>query len=438
MQKKIGFWSLFFMLAGTMIGPSICIYIGYTMGVTGLSAWLCIFCAMALGLALFYPMRYMSQYVSLHGGTYSVISAIGGRKFAGIYAYSAIVNYMTITSMALGAAAYVNAIFPNWNVNIVAFVILTLLFILNCFDIKAIAAAQNIMTIILFACLAIFAVVGLCKTNQPIFGFGRPEFFLGGGKGFIVGIGLLATMGQTCQYATSFTPIAENPKKNVPKIMIAVPAFLTIFYVLVTWAAEGVLPMEQVAGQGTLAPQAAAIFGPALGIVFVLAGPLLALLTSLNGFFVAIPAAIRANAADGWYPKVFLKTNRFGGQIGAVLPLYIICVIPLLFGFDIVTLTQWSLLMGSIAYYMMIWCFFRFPKKYKDVIEKSDIKFNKVAYYIFCALAFCAETFFTVYAVSNMDTKYLPYCIGFIVVIFVIGLLRGRSSKVDIVPLQEY
>lgn len=37
-QKKLGFWALFFMLAGTMIGPSICIYIGYTMEATGLSA----------------------------------------------------------------------------------------------------------------------------------------------------------------------------------------------------------------------------------------------------------------------------------------------------------------------------------------------------------------------------------------------------------------
>ena len=439
MQKnKLGFWSLFFMLAGTMIGPSICIYIGYTMSATGLSAWLCIFCAMALGLALFFPMRFMAQYVSLHGGTYSVISSIGGRKFAGIYAYSAIVNYMTITSMALGAAAYVCSIFPNWNTTVVAFAILTLLFILNCFDIKAIAGAQSTMTVILCVCLGLFAIVGLCKTTQPVFGFNRPDFFLGGGKGFIVGVGLLATMGQTCQYATSFTPIADNPKKNVPKIMLLVPAFLTIFYVIITWAAEGVLPMDQVAGQGTLAPQAAAIFGPTLGVVFVLAGPLLALLTSLNGFFVAIPAAIRANAADGWYPKVFLKENKFGGKIGAVLPLYIICVIPLIFGLDIVTLTQWSLLMGAIAYYMMIWCFFQFPKKYKDTIEKSDVKFNKVKYYIFCGLAFLAETFFTVYAVSNMDKKILPFCIGFIVVIFVIGLLRGRSSKVEIVPLKEY
>ncbi len=437
-QKKLGFWSLFFMLAGTMIGPSICIYIGYTMGVTGLSAWLCIFCAMALGLALFFPMRFMARYVRLSGGTYSVISSIGGRMFAGIYAYSAIVNYMTITSMALGAAAYVCSIFPNWNPTIVAFVILTLLFVLNCFDIKAIAAAQSGMTIVLCACLGLFFLVGIFKVTQPIFGFTEPSFFLGGGKGFIVGVGLLATMGQTCQYATSFTEIAKNPKKDVPKIMLAVPLFLTIFYVLVTWAAEGVLPMDQVAGQGTLTPQAIQIFGPTLGIIFVFAGPLLALLTSLNGFFVAIPAAIRANAADGWYPKVFLKENKFGGKIGAVLPLYIICVIPLLFGLNIVTLTQWSLLMGAIAYYMMIWCFFQFPKKYKNIIEKSELPFNKVAYYVCCVLAFCAETFFTVYAVANMDKAVLPYCIGFVVLIFIVGLVRGRSSGVEIVPLKEY
>lgn len=436
--KKLGFWPLFFMLAGTMIGPSICIYIGYTMGVTGLSAWLCIFLAMALGLALFFPMRFMSQYVRLSGGTYSVISSIGGRQFAGIYAYSAIVNYMTITSMALGAAAYICSIFPNWNVNVVAFVILTVLFLLNCFDIKAISAAQSGMTIVLAACLGLFFLIGIFKITQPIFGFNEPTFFLGGGKGFIVGVGLLATMGQTCQYATSFTEIAQNPKKDVPKIMLAVPIFLTIFYVLITWAAEGVLPMEQVAGQGTLTPQAMHIFGPTFGIIFVFAGPLLALLTSLNGFFVAIPAAIRANAADGWYPKLFLKENKFGGKIGAVLPLYIICVIPLIFGLDIVTLTQWSLLMGAIAYYMMIWCFFQFPKRYKDVIEKSEVKFNKAAYYVSCVLAFVAETFFTVYAVSNMDKKILPFCIGFVVLIFVIGLLRGRSSGVEIKELQEY
>ncbi len=437
-QKKLGFWSLFFMLAGTMIGPSICIYIGYTMGVTGLSAWLCIFCAMFLGLALFYPMRYMSQYVSLRGGVYSVISSIGGKTFSGVFAYSAIVNYMTITSMALGAAAYVCSVMPSWNVNVVAFVILTLLCILNLFDIKAISATQSIMTIVLVACLSLFFIVGVFKIDQPIFDFSNPAFFSNGAKGFYIGVGLLATMGQTCQYATSFTDIARDPKKDVPKIMLAVPMFLMIFYVLITFVAEGVLPMSEVAGQGTLSPQAFKVFGQKLGIVFVIAGPLLALLTSLNGFFVAIPAAIRANARDGWYPKFFTKYNKFGGNYGSVIPLYIICIIPLIFGLSIVTLTQWSLLMGAIAYYMMIYCFFRFPQKYADVIEKSGIPFNKTVYYISCALAFLAETFFTVYALQNMDRKVLPFCIAFVVIIFVVGIIRGRSSGVKIEELPEY
>lgn len=437
-QKKLGFWALFFMLAGTMIGPSICIYIGYTMQATGLSAWLCILVAMALGLMLFFPMYFMAKYVRLTGGTYSVISSIGGREFAGIYAYSAIVNYMTITSMALGAAAYVCSIVTGVSTTVVAFIILVALTALNLFDIKSISRAQSGMTIILVICLAAFAIVGIIKMTQPVFGFTEPSFFSAGFNGFYVGVGLLATMGQTCQYATSFTDIANNPRRDVPKIMLAVPLFLTVFYVVITWAAEGVLPMDQVAGQGTLTPQANYIFGSTLGTVFVFAGPLLALLTSLNGFFVAIPAAIRANAADGWYPKAFLKENKFGGKYGAVLPLFIICALPLLFGLDIVTLTQWSLLMGSIAYYMMIWCFFRFPKKYKDVIEQSGTKLNKGVYYTFCVLAFLAETFFTVYAVQNMDKKVLPFCIAFVVVVVVIGFLRGRSSNVKIVPLQEY
>ncbi len=437
-QKKLGFWSLFFMLAGTMIGPSICIYIGYTMGVTGLSAWLCIFCAMFLGLALFYPMRYMSQYVSLRGGVYSVISSIGGKTFSGVFAYSAIVNNKTNTTMALGAAANVCSIMPSWNVNVVAFVILTLLCILNLFDIKAISATQSIMTIVLVACLSLFFIVGVFKIDQPIFDFSNPAFFSNGAKGFYIGVGLLATMGQTCQYATSFTDIARDPKKDVPKIMLAVPMFLMIFYVLITFVAEGVLPMSEVAGQGTLSPQAFKVFGQKLGIVFVIAGPLLALLTSLNGFFVAIPAAIRANARDGWYPKFFTKYNKFGGNYGSVIPLYIICIIPLIFGLSIVTLTQWSLLMGAIAYYMMIYCFFRFPQKYADVIEKSGIPFNKTVYYISCALAFLAETFFTVYALQNMDRKVLPFCIAFVVIIFVVGIIRGRSSGVKIEELPEY
>lgn len=437
-QKKLGFWALFFMLAGTMIGPSICIYIGYTMEATGLSAWLCIFVAMALGLLLFFPMYFMSKYVRLTGGTYSVVSSIGGRIFSGIYAYSAIVNYMTITSMALGAAAYVCSVLTGANQTVVAFIILVAITVLNLFDIKAISGAQSGMTITLVACLGAFAIVGLCKITQPIFGFSEPDFFAGGFNGFYVGVGLLATMGQTCQYATSYTDIAQRPKRDIPKIMLSVPMFLIVFYVLVTWAAEGVLPMEEVAGQGTLTPQANYIFGSTLGTVFVLAGPLLALLTSLNGFYVAIPAAIRANAADGWYPKAFLKENKFGGKHGAVIPLFIICAIPLIFGLDIVTLTQWSLLMGAIAYYMMIYCFFKFPTKYKDVIEKSDIKFNKGAYYTFCVLAFLAETFFTVYSVQNMDKKVLPFCIGFVVVVAVVGYLRGRSSGVKILPLKEY
>lgn len=433
MQKnKLGFKSLFLMLTGTMIGPSIVVYVGFAMGATGFSVWISVVLGMVLGAALYMPMYFMSSHIKLRGGTYSVICALGNKQLAGAYAYAQLTTYTGISSLAVAAASYICSVATGLNPSLVAAFIATLFYILNLFNTSFISKIQNVMTAFLVICLGMFVVVGIGKINQPIFDFSNPQFFSGGGKGLFTAIGLMCGMGQTVQYAVSFTDIAENPKRDIPKIMITVPVFLTIFYLLICFVAEGVLPLEDVSNLGHLTNQAMYVLGPTLGLVFVVLGPVMALLTSLNGFFVGMSAPLITNARNGWFPKALTKTNRFGSHWVVMTVLYAVAMIPIITGLNLTQIAQNGMLMSSAAAFILIICYFRFPTVYKDQIERGEKKFNKSLYYAFAILAFIAETFIVVYSATSLTITIAIFSVCMAIAAVVLGLIRSRSENVEI------
>ena len=429
--RKMGATSLFFMLAGTMIGPSIVLYVGYAIASTGFSAWVALILGMSVGLFLYAPLFFVSSAIKLRGGEYSIVAAMGGRKLAGVYAYCSLPTYIGISSLAVGAGSYIHAVFPNVGVNVAAATVATVFFVLNILGIRSLSKAQNALTITLFLCLLMYVAFGITKINQPIFNFSGPEFFTNGGAGLFAAVGIMSGMGQTVKYAVSYTDLAEDPKKNIPLTMIKVPVALMILYLLVCIVSEGVLPLSETAGK-VLTVQAGYLMPKTLVAVFILFGPVMALMTSLNGFFTGMGMPIVTNARNGWFPKFLMDKNRFDAYWKTMIVLYIICIFPIATGMSLTKIVQNGFILAAATGYTMIICLFRFPKLYPEAWAQARFKVPNAVYYVFCTLSFIAETFIVIYSVSSLSITNVIINLVIIVVFAVAGVMRSKSENVEV------
>jgi len=183
MEKKkegLGFISMFLMLVGTMVGPSIVVYIGYALGYTGFSVWLALVIGLAIGIFMYLPMQMMSSKLMLRGGEYSVICALGSKKLAGMFCYAGVLSWIGMSSMIVACAGYVVSILTGMNTTLVGVILLVIFYLMNIFKIDFLSKVQNVITVMLIVCLGVFFVVGVGKINQPIFNFSHPEFFRDG------------------------------------------------------------------------------------------------------------------------------------------------------------------------------------------------------------------------------------------------------------------
>lgn len=64
------------------------------------------------------------------------------------------------------------------------------------------------------------------------------------------------------------------------------------------------------AGVETILPAAQAILPSVVYKIFMIGGPIMAIITTLNGVFNDVRYPIAQAAKDGWLPKGILKENR--------------------------------------------------------------------------------------------------------------------------------
>ena len=78
-------WGILALGVGGCIGSGVISLLGYGIGRTGHSVWLAFAIALLMGFIICIPVLFVTGSVCLPGGTYSLITAILGKKVAGVY-----------------------------------------------------------------------------------------------------------------------------------------------------------------------------------------------------------------------------------------------------------------------------------------------------------------------------------------------------------------
>lgn len=441
--KDFGKPELYAIAIGTVIGSGVITLIVPAIKMTGYSAWLAYLFAIFMGVCMILPYFFISSTLRMGGGAYSLLNGLGGPRLGGMYAFLCLTQCFGLSLFGTSAAAYLGDIFPILGSSgarvVMGVALLTFFYVVNLMGMNIMAKVQKLMVWLLIAALLLFTVVGIAKIKLPIFNFNDPNWLINGWgvtfneKGLISGgfFGAVLLFIYSCNgyYAlTGYGRNAKNPRHDIPLVLLACIPTLILVYVGSAIAAVGTLSLEEYGQSTTLVFAARSIFPPAVFIVFIIAGPIMALLSTLNTSFAVRGMDVSQSCADGWLPKWLGRKNKHGAPATALTFFYIIGVIPILFQMSIVALT--NLVQLIVAFFMLLnfFGFIRMPKLYPNAWKRARFHVPNPVYYGCC----CLSLFVSCITIWKTCLSLSPaLAAGNIIVIAVLSLasyIRGKSG----------
>ncbi len=419
------------MAVGSVMGAGAFTHIGIAIGYTGYSAWLAYLTAVIMGILFCFPIIIITSALRLEGGVYTLVADMLGKKAAGIYISGFLFYFPGIAIVALSLGNYVHSLWPAIPARILAAAVLTVFYLLNLAGIKKIAKAQKIMMAVTLCALFGFVIFGLGKVSPETFSVTNENFFQGGIKGFAQAVFILF-YSVTGYYFIMFQGgRAKDATKSIPISMLAAAGTILLLYPGIGIIAVGVLPLEQVAGQ-PLTWVAEQIFPYGLFILFMLCGPLMALMSNINSLFLAYTEPIQQAAEDGWFGKVFVKRNKQGTPIGASTALWLVGALPILLGLDIATITSSYMLLDYLLIYFMMFSLLRVPKLMPEQWAKRRIRIPTKLYFCVVGISITIQTVTVIAAAASVTPFILAVSLVIMASLLAYALIRNKSGKVKI------
>ena len=443
---NLGKPELYALAIGQVIGAGVITLIVPAIKMTGYSAWLAYFCAILMGFVMILPHVFLSSTVRLGGGAYSMLCDLAGPRVSGVFAIMFLGQSIGLSLFGVSAAAYMGDIIPAMGSHtariIVGVSLITFFYIINMMGIDMMAKAQKAMTWLLIAALVLFAIMGTLEIKLPIFDFADPNFMPNGAgitftngqiSGGFTGAILLFVYSCSGYYmTTSYGRAAKDAKRDIPWVLIMAVPTLMILYVGVAIAATGSVTLEEYGDSTTLVFAAQRIFPPWLFYFFIIGGPIMALLSTLNSTFAFSAINIGQSCDDGWLPKKFGETNAKGSRKYILTVMWIVGIIPILLNFSITVLTNMIQLMTSVFAVLNFIAFVNLPRKYPEAWKNSRFHVPTWLYYTFCVISLCMYVVVFWKSTLSMSPILAGINIGLVILATIIGLWRGNKGNIEI------
>ncbi|MDX8336012.1 APC family permease [Candidatus Cetobacterium colombiensis] len=335
--NKLGFWSIFFLGINSIIGSGIFLLPNKAYADVGLASIVVILINAVLALFLALCFAETASIFDKNGSSFVYAKEAYGNFvgfeigifawFIGIVSWAAeLQGFLT----ALGGI-YPLAVDPYYN-KIFVIAIGAFLGVLNYLGVKFSKILNNVITVSKLLPLILFIFIGIFFIKGPDFFPLVPKIQTGLATGNL-GVATLVIF-----YAfTGFDLLAvaaedmENPTKNLPKAIIWVMVFCSVFYLLIMIVCIGLLGPKLGTTSVPIATATAAIFGNT-GFLFIT----IATLVSIGGITIALsfiaPRSIQALADSHYVPVIFNKKGRFGTAGFAILITTLITISLALYG----------------------------------------------------------------------------------------------------------
>ena len=423
----LGKWTLFAMGVGLTIGAGVFSLTGFGIGLTGSSVWIAFALAVVLGFFYNIPMVYASGTFVMNGGPYALVSTILGKKYAGMYVVSFFLYFPTLAIYAVALGHYVNSVLPSCPANVAAAIALTVFYLVNIKGLDTLSRFQNAMTVLLLVGVATFILIGFGKLDVPsLLPATNPDFLLDGPNGLFKATCLLSFASYCQYYLMYFSKHAKNPKKDIPFGMLGTTAVIAVVYVGIAIVASGVLPIEVVADQ-PLTLVAKEIFSTPMFVFFMIAGPFMALCTTINSVYAGYVQPIYEATLDGWFPKSFGATNKNGSPWKILTVLWLASLLPIVLGWDISTIANTYIMTDLIIGIFMIVSIAKIPKKYPQAWKNREFAKNVPTWVFYLSIA--AAGLVQAILIYNSITSIKLYIVIVTAVAFGVGIMYAIKKE---------
>ncbi len=325
-MKKLTFSELFAIGLGFTLGSAVFSLTGVAAMQTGGSTFLAYIVGAFAIFFMMLPVIIAASIVPRQGVSYSLSKEAFSPMMGGMYFWIFFLGRIAMFSNITAFAIFFTSVFTNFNPKVVAIAIGVIFYITNYFGMKSAAKVQKIMNWVLFAAYACFIIFGIMHMDTA-FVFHKDVFLTHGASGFFSGISTLVFCMGGGMAMLEMGGIVEDAEKNLPKACLLITLCAGLLFAGIALATVGALPLVPMP-DGATTPGTLLFKGPANSVInasaaifenmmplhyfFIFGGACLAIATTVNGSFGWYSTPVQAAIEDGWFPKWFGKTNKYG------------------------------------------------------------------------------------------------------------------------------
>jgi APA family basic amino acid/polyamine antiporter len=331
-NRKIGFWSLTSLVAGSQIGSGIFLIPASlaVFGAIGLSSWL-ITAVGALLLALVFSK--LSSEVSKTGGPHTFIEAAFGKTFGFFSAWTYwVISWVSTPIVIISVVTYLS---PLWGqqtpfINfILEIIILFFITALNLAGVNRAGRAEFIFTLLKLLPLLLVPLFGLffIKLDHfiPFNPSQEPNLQVLNAAALLT---LWGFIGLEC--ATAPADEVKNPKKTIPMAIVTGTLIVAFVYIFSSFVVMGVVPPQALMNsKAPFADAASIIFGGNWSVIISVAASIVCLGT-LNAWILTSGQIALGAAHDGHFPQFFKTKNKAGAPFWGLI-ISSLGIVPILF-----------------------------------------------------------------------------------------------------------
>ncbi len=423
-MKKMTFTMCLFMAVGSIIGAGIFARTPLVIRLVGNGL---VWGFMLAAVFVFFktvPEVILSSALPANGASYMHLTRLLHPGVGVVHAFNQLVlGTMNIAILSLTFAEYFAVLVPTVPVQVVAISVALLFTIISTFGIKASGWVQNICVVILLIALGVFIFSGMSTSEITFMDVLKPTIkvtklwaAMGLLHGSLIGANVL-------MYAADEI---DKPERTIPIVFIVSTLICAVLFSLVGFVALGNIPLAQWADYSiNLASAAEKFMGPNMLKFFILAGPLLAVATSINGMILMFSRSHFVAARDGLYPKGISKINRYNAPGRSIWFNSLIGIAAIVAGFNLDDIVLMVSVPGLLLNPIIFLTVFVLPKRYPMCYKNSFLKIPHWVAQIIVIVAIVLSYLLGASVLSRMTQSTWMTMVGF----YALALLYTVARK---------
>lgn len=434
--KKIGLITCILMCVGNIIGSGIFGSLPTEINEIGSNVILAFVLAALFQTAVMVPVMYSSSIIPASGGFY-VMSAKLIHPWLGVYYFvAALIEPVWVALYGVLFSDYFCQLLPSLSDRkVVVTIVLLLIFgILAYFGNYVFASINTIAVFALVCVIGMYIFYGISGISAEGINL---RFALADGikfNSFAVAVNVFSTCLAGSSSLVQISDDIKNPRRNIPLAIVLSTVSVALIYILMSIATLKYIGNAKIE---TLAEVARTFMPSSMVVVFIICGPIIAVITSLTPHIMSIWSRLYVMAQDKLLPQVFTKTNKHGVSVWCLAYVMLFSIICVMTGssFDILIMVA----SGLVALISIPYSFFPFAikKRYPNAAEHAELSLSYKLVVVVSVFACVSSTYLGWVTLVELKREIWGLLLLYVIAILIYLAIRTKYLRKNGVDLMK-